>query len=993
MILSLWKVINSVQESTEVAMDLCKLQSTDDSFHTQRGESALCRQQQLLKPHIVLAEEDPLDGIPKDDFEVTRRDWKVIAAAYETWCAAVYMDTGSKIPTAQQRVILTTIHLRRKYEYFVEQGMLPTEDIQDISATPLYRLIHGLPGSGKSEVLLWLRSYFEIVWEWTHGDQFVFLASMNSMADNIGGITLHSYFGIAFKDHRGLSLNSSGVDRNWNSSLTKMSLLDFLFIDEVENAAADLLGTAEEQARICTRRADAYRFPGVEEGTPHGRLPRAWGGVNVIFIGDWWQLHPQGVALMSNPFSKTVLECSAAKTLMASVWCTGRSSEDEDTAVDFMLQEWKPSMRVLELSVNIRSGQDLWWNEVLEECRIGALSENNFDWIHGYEAVAYISNAPLRFWYETRGKPAPCNSEDCKDQCGFCKREVARRNRLVPKDVMPEAFKEAILITPHNQAVFHYALHCAREFAKREDRQLMWCPPQDTAPAWFVAGYTHEEMHKKQQNWLFYNARNTQGILSLCPLAYGMPFRMTRGNGKDMKEHGIHNGARGKLVDWTLHPDDVLRLQNCTDGEVTLTQLPLVLVLCMETRMLKKHPDYPEQHFPVTPVWTNWTLGAGGSDQVDIRRRGFGMVPNFSTTIDGAVGRTMDKAVAALGKWTEVASPTRAMKGYIAVSRVRCADDIRIAEPFSPCLFTQGEQPWPTFLLAVQKGSISAGEGFQERCAQVQTESCKMKRLKTARFHCSTCNSKQKLSHFIMTNEEAAGWYKDIEEFVLRPGGRRRSCRNRGRTAPCAESAPCAEVKELLKCSKCFKEKPHKDYSFSMWKNRVQKWRDALCVPCEAAHTLRGTSAVALCRVCGISKGADSFWWETWRQHGGLHRGADGYLQGGSMQCKDCDHPPCTAPRCKECRMCREHHRADKMCKAEIQALHSRRPRPTTLTEVKNFVCNVCRPNLCMQWPACSKVRTGKRAVKAKTWTGDKYLCGDCENVQFSREKHKRHFG
>ena len=79
-------------------MALCKLQSTDDSFHTQRGESALCRQQQLLKPHIVLAEEDPLGGIPKDDFEVTRRDWKVIAAVYETWCAAVYMDTGSKIP-------------------------------------------------------------------------------------------------------------------------------------------------------------------------------------------------------------------------------------------------------------------------------------------------------------------------------------------------------------------------------------------------------------------------------------------------------------------------------------------------------------------------------------------------------------------------------------------------------------------------------------------------------------------------------------------------------------------------------------------------------------------------------------------------------------------------------------------------------------------------------------------------------------------------------
>ena len=94
-----------------------------------------------------------------------------------------------------------------------------------------------------------LRSYFEGVWKWTHGEQFVFLASMNSMADNIGGFTLHSYFGVSFLDHRGLTINSSTNDDNWTSKLTKMSLLEFIFVDEIEAAAVELIGKVEEEER------------------------------------------------------------------------------------------------------------------------------------------------------------------------------------------------------------------------------------------------------------------------------------------------------------------------------------------------------------------------------------------------------------------------------------------------------------------------------------------------------------------------------------------------------------------------------------------------------------------------------------------------------------------------------------------------------------------------------------------------------------------------
>ena len=63
------------------------------------------------------------------------------------------------------------------------------------------------------------------------------------------------------------------------------------------------------------------------------------------------------------------------------------------------------------------------------------------------------------------------------------------------------------------------------------------------------------------------------------------------------------------------------------------------------------------------------------------------MVPNYSTTIGGAAGKTMDSALADLGAVSVVPSFARAMRGYIALSRVRRADDLLLVQPFSPALF------------------------------------------------------------------------------------------------------------------------------------------------------------------------------------------------------------------------------------------------------------------------------------------------------------------
>ena len=83
------------------------------------------------------------------------------------------------------------------------------EEAEDIlfRSEPLRFLLHSVPGAGKSEVLYWLRDFFEEVCLWIHGKEFVYLASQNSMAALIDGCTFHSFMGVPFMTTDGVVVN------------------------------------------------------------------------------------------------------------------------------------------------------------------------------------------------------------------------------------------------------------------------------------------------------------------------------------------------------------------------------------------------------------------------------------------------------------------------------------------------------------------------------------------------------------------------------------------------------------------------------------------------------------------------------------------------------------------------------------------------------------------------------------------------------------------
>ena len=156
----------------------------------------------------------------------------------------------------------------------------------------MFDRVHGIPGSGKSALISWVREMFEEVMQWKHGVQFVCLAFQNAMAAHIDGATIHHWSGIPVADTEG-----STTTRDNSKLSAKCQTLRFILIDEISMIAAQLFGQLELVVRKVIRKRSIYKK------RPDG-TERPFGGVNVLLFGDWWQIKPvSGTALFANPDS------------------------------------------------------------------------------------------------------------------------------------------------------------------------------------------------------------------------------------------------------------------------------------------------------------------------------------------------------------------------------------------------------------------------------------------------------------------------------------------------------------------------------------------------------------------------------------------------------------------------------------------------------------------------------------------------------------------
>ena len=170
---------------------------------------------------------------------------------------------------------------------------------------PLFDLIHGIPGAGKSRVIAWICELFTDVLGWTSGNQFICLAVQNTMAASIGGSTIHHWGNIPFRDERGNEMGARKRGKRDTSVLFNRCLnLRWILIDEISMVSAELLSELQYLVRQAVRKPGTYKVRS-------DKSIRPFGGINTLLFGDWWQLRPvRATSLFDHPSKvKSDLAC------------------------------------------------------------------------------------------------------------------------------------------------------------------------------------------------------------------------------------------------------------------------------------------------------------------------------------------------------------------------------------------------------------------------------------------------------------------------------------------------------------------------------------------------------------------------------------------------------------------------------------------------------------------------------------------------------------
>jgi hypothetical protein len=139
----------------------------------------------------------------------------------------------------------------------------------DSTAPPLRMYLGGPGGTGKSRVIDALQAFFKLRGQ----HRRLRLSSYTGVAArNISGMTLHSALGMG--QH---SENKAKSGRALRDLMSMWDGVDYLFIDEVSMVGCKLL--YDISVALCAARGDANT---------------TFGGVNMIFAGDFYQLPPVG---------------------------------------------------------------------------------------------------------------------------------------------------------------------------------------------------------------------------------------------------------------------------------------------------------------------------------------------------------------------------------------------------------------------------------------------------------------------------------------------------------------------------------------------------------------------------------------------------------------------------------------------------------------------------------------------------------------------------
>ena len=329
-----------------------------------------------------------------------------------------------------------------------------------------------------------------------------------------------------------------------------------------------------------------------------------------------------------------------------------------------------------------------------------------------------------------------------------------------------------------------------------------------------------------------------------------------------MGEQGIFKHARGVLRGWKLETEEQERVEQQADvSELVLQRRPLKLYIEVPSANAKLAKTNGKKIFVLSMCMKRWSLDR--DNKVPVKRYGFPIVPDFGGTAHAYCGDTLRACLGDLMKWYLVPSLEQALRAYIIKSRIRDADNLLLAQPYSPMLLRQGVQPGPQLLLETLQKKITPKEARAKwedfEAAQKEEEKTGSHWQDRLRLPCRRCSDKGQVEVL-----------KPLKAFpmpgVTQPEEIWRSCISEGQDLNCfdcrrqlwrlkREKGTADPGLHCMYCSTCDTPRGFEYFSAAdqqTWKDEAAEQQEFTCLPCSNRKPVTNTDEAPkhLCTSC-----------------------------------------------------------------------------------------------------------------------------------------------